>query len=240
MKTRWINSLRQNRGGFSLVEILITVAIIGVLVALSFPAMGKIKESATKTKDANNLQQQAKLVFAYAGDHDNILPGRINRGIAIPSAVTDSSKRTYYLSTVLIDAGYCEGTDGIWKTPVSYGANETGVAYVVNSGKSSLPGYFFGNRSSTAGATTYQPHRVVELKANVDPAQNATKGKDQEPLSHIWMITNADGENYSSSTTGGLANSVGDAVRTPWGGRNYVFFDGHMEFIKHDDYPSIY
>lgn len=227
----------QTNKAFSMVEILTTVAILGVLVALCIPAWGKIKDASGRTKDSNNLKGQANLVFAYASDNENTLPGRINRGIAIPSSVTSDSKRTYYLSTVLIDGGYCSNDDTIWRSAVDYGANKSGVAYVVNSGQSSLPTYFFGNRSSTAGATTYQPKRIVTLKSNLDPSKY-TQGKDEEPLSKIWMITNADGENYSSSAAGGVSNAVGDDVRTPWDGRNYVYFDGHVEFVKRGSYPS--
>jgi len=228
---------KSQQAGFTLIEMLITVSIVLVLVALCFPAWGKIKDSSIRSKDASNLRSQAAAVLAYASDHENTLPGRINRGIAIPSAVTDTAKRTYYLSTVLIDSGYAPNDDGIWRSAVDYGVNASGVAYVVNSGKSSIPTYFFGNRSNTAGATTYEPKRLVSLKSNLDPTK-VDGGKDEEPMSKIWMISNADGENYSSSTTGGLSNSVPDGVRTPWDGRNYVFFDGHVEFIKRGNYPS--
>lgn len=232
-------SLRAGARAFSLMEMMITVAIIGTLAALCMPAWTKIKDNSMRARDISNLRSQALAVLAYAGEHDGILPGRINRGVAIPSTVTTDSKRSYYLSTVLIDAGYCSKDDGIWKTVCAYGADKFGVAYVVNSGKSSVPSYFFGNRSSTAGATTYEPKKLVSLKANLDPDQNP-KGKDEEPLSQIWMITNADGENYNSSTTGGLSNSLDESVRTPWGGRHYVYFDAHAEFKKRGEYPSVY
>ncbi|GAT31853.1 prepilin-type N-terminal cleavage/methylation domain-containing protein [Terrimicrobium sacchariphilum] len=231
-------SLRAGVGAFSLMEMMITVAIIGTLAALCMPAWTKIKDNSMRARDVSNLRGQAMAVLAYAGEHDGVLPGRINRGVAIPSTVTTDSKRTYYLSTVLIDAGYCSKDDKIWKTVCGYGADQFGVAYVVNSGKSSVPTYFFGNRSSTAGATTYDPKRIVSLKSNLDPDKDP-KGKDEEPLSQIWMITNADGENYNSSTTGGLSNSLSEDVRTPWGGRHYVYFDAHVEFKRSGEYPSV-
>lgn len=223
---------------FSLMEIMITVAIIGMLAALCMPAWTKIKDNSLRARDVSNLRAQAQAVLTYAGEHDGVLPGRINRGVAIPSSVTSDSKRTYYLSTVLIDGGYCSQDDKMWRTVNGYGADQFGVAYVVNSGKSSVPTYFFGNRSSTAGATTYEPKKIVSLKSNIDPDKDP-KGKDDEPLSQIWMITNADGENYNSASTGGLSNSLSDDVRTPWGGRHYVYFDAHVEFKKSGEYPSV-
>ncbi len=61
--------------GFTLVELLVTVAIVAVLAALAVPwtvqAIRKGRQAAT----SSNLRQIGIAMIAYAGDHEGTLPG---------------------------------------------------------------------------------------------------------------------------------------------------------------------
>jgi prepilin-type N-terminal cleavage/methylation domain-containing protein len=59
---------------FTLVELLVVVAIIGLLLGILVPALGRAREQATIVACKSNLKQIGTAVFAYAGDHDQAIP----------------------------------------------------------------------------------------------------------------------------------------------------------------------
>jgi len=61
-------------GGFTLIELLTVIAIIGILAALIFPTVGKVRETAQRTVDANNLRELVKAASLYAADNNDRLP----------------------------------------------------------------------------------------------------------------------------------------------------------------------
>lgn len=76
--------------GFSLIELLVVVAVIAILSALLLPVVGKAREKSTTTACLNNLRQLQICWQLYAGDNDDIMtpnnfvyivqPGNTNAG----------------------------------------------------------------------------------------------------------------------------------------------------------------
>jgi len=61
--------MRPQRWGFSLVELLVTIGVIGVLVGLTLPAVQQARESAARTSCLNNLKQIGLGLHAYHSSH---------------------------------------------------------------------------------------------------------------------------------------------------------------------------
>ena len=62
------------RSGLTLVELLIVIAIIGVLAALLAPALSQARESAQRSACINNLRQLGMAFKMYLLEHDGVYP----------------------------------------------------------------------------------------------------------------------------------------------------------------------
>jgi prepilin-type N-terminal cleavage/methylation domain-containing protein/prepilin-type processing-associated H-X9-DG protein len=61
---------------FTLLELLVVVAIIGVLAALAFSASAKVTSLRNQTESAARLRQWGMALGSYVGEHDGELPRR--------------------------------------------------------------------------------------------------------------------------------------------------------------------
>jgi prepilin-type N-terminal cleavage/methylation domain-containing protein/prepilin-type processing-associated H-X9-DG protein len=59
---------------FTLIEVIVVLAIIVIMMAMVYPAFTTISERAKATKDMSNLRQIGILMQTYLNDNDQILP----------------------------------------------------------------------------------------------------------------------------------------------------------------------
>jgi prepilin-type N-terminal cleavage/methylation domain-containing protein len=69
---------RAARAGFTLVELLVVITIIGILIALLLPAVQMAREAARKSTCTNHLKQVALAIHNYAQTNTKFPPGAVS------------------------------------------------------------------------------------------------------------------------------------------------------------------
>lgn len=83
MPKHW-STVREARKAFTLLELLVTISIIGILAALIFPVLSRAKEKARRVACLSNMKQFGIAFELYGGDHaDSVLPNKDGQNVPL-------------------------------------------------------------------------------------------------------------------------------------------------------------
>jgi prepilin-type N-terminal cleavage/methylation domain-containing protein len=131
---------RTSRRGFTIVELLVVLAIVGLLLALLIPSLSRARAQAMRTQCLNNIRQIGIGIVIYVHDYDELPPPEVrNTGVALMAGpVWYSSPQTGLLalgapggfvrSSLACPEGWASGGESRWYEGRAY--NSSGAAYM--------------------------------------------------------------------------------------------------------------
>ena len=129
--------LKYRRDGFTLIELVVVVAILGILIALAVPRYLTARKKAYKAEGDNLLQEAKTLEWAYYQQYNTFdtTAGMTNLGYVMPGGSHWSSPAVTFtgaqLITMLVSGTLSPlaATDSLWLTLSGDGSSSGGSTF---------------------------------------------------------------------------------------------------------------
>ena len=123
----------RSRRGFTIIELLVVVTIIGVLIALLLPAVQAAREAGRRAQCSNNLKQIALAVHGYHDIYQQIpmgeLPGGFSPHVAILPFLDQTSLYNSINFVMLNESGFgAGGRKPTWADAISATVGKTKIS----------------------------------------------------------------------------------------------------------------
>lgn len=202
--------------GFSLVELLTVIAVIGILASVLIPAIGSLRASADLNKTAANMRQIGQGIMLYASENNNRMP-------PFQYEVQNSRGQTYaanwrelvndYLGDVDKRSRYDYLNNPAWQSPsLKAGGNHFGQN-------------FFATQAPWGRPDPNYPQANIAYLSDVpNPSKVVILGEINHPSSHAIVPSNEPAFDTETTSRYRISHPGRRAV--------YIFADGHSEVLE--------
>ncbi len=224
--------MNRMRKKFTLIELLIVIAIIAILAAMLLPALSKAQAKSRAVKCISNLKQIGNAFMFYSGDHQDYL--------MIADIPTDDGTIHSWVR-ILFDYHYVPGRFGHYFNSEIGESNTKGgifrcnehhdqqASYAINTGiTAGSPSQFYRLNANSAGMVCYY-YKISQIKK---PSQclYATDSVRSKPESSTTYWTNR--KSYRDTV-----DAIPDFRHTQRA--NMLMVDGHVKATSRGEIPPL-
>lgn len=223
---------RKRACGFTIIEILVVLAVIGILAGLLFPVLLATKESARSARCQSNLKQLYFAFELYVSDWEGVLPcpGGEDGDLSYWAQEKEGGGINPYIKSRESGGGsiYCcpsyTGEHRSPWAPRTYGMN----SFLRTPWDRSFPGCT-GIMCGIRKSNILQPASTILLYEGMPENRENVHGEGFVYRCGDWTLVRGYRERDRYQKSG-----------TPWhrGRNNYIFCDGHVETRVPEKYPE--
>lgn len=202
---------------FTLLELLIVIAIIAMLAAMLLPALNKAKAKANEISCAGNLKQLGASIHLYAGDSNDFLPVSVHWG-ANYSADKFENYNWYANWLLMSYIGWREG--------VSYSNPLPNLKTRFCPADKEPWGDFAGNKTLSYAVNLYFGYGWYHKRTRISDFR--TPGQ---------TFSFADSSKYASSAVSDASTGFETLSYRHSNGMNCSYLDGHVSRVSYSNQP---
>jgi prepilin-type N-terminal cleavage/methylation domain-containing protein/prepilin-type processing-associated H-X9-DG protein len=191
------------RYGFTLVELLVSVAIIGLLTGLLLPAVNQAREATRRLSCQNNLRQLVLSTANFESVHRRFPVGVSHKIELLPFLEQDmllqqfsshSNSGNDSLPNILVQGFLCPSDPGQVSSVTHFGGELFGSSYQANAGNGVLGYGFNGLFAYDKGFSNFYPTRDIRVADVTDGLSNTAAYSEcllprgaSSRLSEMWV-----------------------------------------------------
>lgn len=224
-------SVQKPHAAFSLVELLVVVAILGILTALLAPVLASARSRVYGYTCQSNLRQIGMASLLYAQDYDEQFACRRTEPHAWLPDLHHAYLKQWRIWVCPLDS-HAKVWDGVWDSPT--GAVRTSYywnAYIFQGDSADW------RRSLAMSAVAASATTVLWSEAGANSGWRTDALPPSSPEPGEAFLHNLYGDNVNTMATDTTASPCRRRLEKPLdsshaGGGNYVFVDGHSKWAK--------